>query len=455
MRWIINILYFLALIPALPFLFYKSRRTGKYRSGWAGRLGRVDPHLLGKLRSANGPNEMSSGGKRPRRILLHCVSVGELLSMRPLINELVSLDSRLKIVVSTTTDTGLARAADLYAAQDSSVVPVRYPLDLSFAVDRFLDTIRPDLIVLVELETWPNFIFTAVRRGIPIRIINGRLTERSFRRYRLIRPVVAAMFRRIKRFGVQTEPIARRFIALGAPAERVDTIATVKYDAADFSMAIPGTVEFAAALGIRPDHLIVVGGSTGPGEESALLDMYQRLSPDWPQLRLAIAPRKPETVAAVRSAIESRGLRAIYRSKQPDGAMGAALSCGDVVLLDTMGELKKLYSVALGVFSGRSLIKLGGSDMIEAAALAKPVCFGPHTFNFSQAVDVLLAAGGAVRLENAGQLEAVLRQWLEHPDAARQMGLCGRNCLLGLRGSSRRYAMEIINELGLLETDSG
>ena len=434
----LDIIYLAGLVLASPFLLYKSCRTGKYRRGWAGRFGHLEPSAIEKLK-------VPAGQAPPKRILLHCVSVGELLSMRRLIDELLAADASVQVIVSTTTDTGLARALEIYGqSPDTRVVPVRYPLDISLAVNRFLKTVKPRLIVLVELETWPNFIFAAHRGGIPVRIINGRLTERSFRRYRLVRPLVKAMFERVERFGVQTQAIARRFIALGAPADRVDIIPTVKYDSADFSDQIPGSQELAFALGIQGHHQVLVGGSTGPGEEIPLLDMYQVLSKNYPDLQLAIAPRKPEVVAAVHAAIEARGFKVVRRSQRPDGTSGPALAATDILLLDTMGELKKMYGLAMGIFSGRSLVKLGGSDMIEAAALARPVCFGPHTFNFTEAVDALLAAKAAVRVHDAESLVGAVRQWLQDPAQAREMGLRGRECLRQMRGSTHRYASDIL-----------
>ena len=449
MRWILNILYLLALVLALPFLFIKSRRTGKYRSDWPDRLGRINEGAREKILGLSEPGSVA-GDATPGmyRILLHCVSVGELLSMRRLMDELLRRDPLTQIILSTTTDTGFARAMDLYGWQaDSRVVPVRYPLDLSFAVDRFLNTVSPHLIVLVELETWPNFVFAAHRRGIPLRIINGRLTARSLRRYRLVRPVIAVMFKKVEHFGVQTSAIAQRFIALGAPPDRVEVIPTVKYDAADFSDQVPGMAELARAVGIQGNHQVFVGGSTGPGEEEILLQVYQTLSSVWPNLRLAIAPRKPEVVAQVHAAIEARGLHAVHRSTHPDGGTAQVMTARDVLLLDTMGELKKLYGVAMGVFSGRSLVKLGGSDMIEVAAMAKPVCFGPHTFNFAEAVDTLTAADAAVEVHDESQLRATVSHWLSNPAKASEMGHRGRTCLENLRGSTTRYASDIVARL--------
>ena len=443
MGWILDILYLLGLLAVSPALLVKSLRTGKYRSDWPGRLGRINKQArMAPAGSVNSPPA--------RRLLIHCVSVGELLSTRRLVEELLGLNSALIIFISTTTDTGVQRAQAIYADDATGRVrTVRYPLDFSFAVRRFLKNIRPDMIVLVELETWPNFIFTAARRSIPIRIINGRITARSFRRYRLVRPIMAAMFRRIEHFGVQTQSIAARFAALGAPADRIEVIPTLKYDTADFSDAVPGAAELAAAVGIIPEHALLVGGSTGPGEQESLLECYLALRRKQPTLRLAIAPRKPEVIPRVIADIKRAGLAPLLRSEHPDGRVPPAGRLGPdaVLVLNTMGELKKLYSLATMVFSGRSLVKLGGSDMIEAAAMGKPCCFGPHTYNFDQIVQLLLADDGAVAVKNTAELTRQVESWLANPRAAGEMGRRASACLAAQRGATKRYARQLIERL--------
>jgi len=431
-----DILYCLALPLVLPFLLYKSARTGKYRRDWPARLGYVPAGAAKKTGS--------------RRLLIHCVSVGELLSMRLLVERLLAADPALQIIITTTTDTGTARARDLYgtSAGAGRVLPLRYPLDFSGAIRRFLDTVAPDAIALVELETWPNFIALAHRRRIPIAIINGRLTARSFGRYKLIYLIMRRMLRSLTWLGIQTPTIAQRFIRLGARPESVTILPTLKYDVADFSTAIPGSATLAAACGIKPDHQLLVGGSTGPGEEAALLQAYLQLRPNHPTLRLAIAPRKPETVPGVLAAITAAGLTPLLRTNYPDSTPAPAdFSTDSVLVLNTLGELKKLYALGLGSFVGRSLVPLGGSDMIEVAAMGKPCCFGPHTHNFAEAVEILLANNAAVTVADAAALAAQFATWLDDPAGTAAMGQRAQETIQKQRGSTDVYVAKLLDLL--------
>ncbi len=435
---ILDLIYFLGLLAATPFLLIKSLRTGKYRSDWRGRLGLVSPQAMDILRTSTAWP----------RVLIHCVSVGELLSTRKLVEELRQSHEKLLIVISTTTDTGMARALALYPpCRDSRVLAVRYPLDFSFAVRKFLDAVQPSAIALVELETWPNFLSLAGKRGIPVQIINGRMTRKSWQRYRLIKPLMRQMLRRIDHIGVQTPEIAERLARLGAIPERMAVIPTMKYDSADFADQIPGAPAMAAALGVFPEQRLFVAGSTGPGEEDILLAAYRALRVSWPNLRMAIAPRKPEVVAAVITAIRRAGLEPVLRTRHPDGGTTSPIQSGQVIVLDTMGELKKLYSLAFAVFSGRSLVKLGGSDMIEVAALAKPCCFGPYTFNFSDVVALLTAGGAGVVVKSAAEMESLLGEWLAHGEEAAAIGQRARACLESQRGSSGIYAQQMLRHI--------
>ncbi|NNM86176.1 MAG: hypothetical protein HKL96_10530 [Phycisphaerales bacterium] len=430
-----DIMYLLALVLASPLILYKSLRTGKYRSDWSGRLGHVPPVIKEQLNRVSGP-----------RLLLHCVSVGELLSTRLLVNRLLTEHPQLTIILTTTTDTGTARAKALYA-DTSRVVTLRYPLDFSSAVRRLLVAVKPNLIALVELEVWPNFVRAAARRNIPVVIINGRLTARSFGRYRKVRPLCAAMFRRIAWAGVQSQDIANYFAALGMPQDRMRIVPTLKYDAADLTNTVTGAESLAEALGITDQHQLFVAGSTGPGEEEALLRAYSRLVVRRPQLRLAIAPRKPETVAGVLAAISSGGFTPVRRSEHADGTRGMPLSSENIVVLDTLGELRKLYALSFAVFSGRSLVPLGGSDMIEVAALAKPCCFGPHTGNFAEAVNLLLSVGGACRVADGNEIENLLDRWLANPSDADAAGRAARSVIAKQRGSTEVYIRELLGRM--------
>jgi 3-deoxy-D-manno-octulosonic-acid transferase len=310
------------------------------------------------------------------------------------------------------------------------VYPVRYPFDFSFAVERLFDRVRPDAVALVELETWPNFLAVAEARRVPVAIINGRISEKSYPRYRWIRPIMAGMLRRVGWIGAQTETIAGRFRALGAEATRIEVIPTLKYDNAQVADTVAGQEALGAAMGLEGGMRLIVGGSTGPGEEEALLEMYGALKGRFEGLRLAIVPRHPEVVGQVAAAIGRRGWKAVLRTERPDGDEGkretrnAKLETDEVFLLNTMGELRKMYALAFGVFVGRSLIKKGGggSDMIEVAALGKPCCFGPFTSNFAEAVELLTGAGVAKTVKCPTRLTKTVEKWLEKPEEAEAMG---------------------------------
>ncbi len=417
---------------SLPWLLVRSWRTGKYRRGWAGRLG--------KLSTAERATISSSG----RRVLIHCVSVGELASSASLIDEILQLGDDIQVIVTVTTDTGMARALKLYPPGTLRVMVLRYPLDFSFAVNRFLDAVQPCVAGLIELEVWPNFMAACRRRKIPVDIINGRMTERSFRRYSLVRPMMRRMLRQVRHIGIQSADIGKRFLALGADPTHLSVLPTIKYDTADFSTQIAGTADLAAALGIRPEHWLFTAGSTGPGEEEALLDAYAALVPHFTHLRLCIAPRKPEVYAQVEAAIRRRGFSPMRRSTTPDGGQHSDLLASQIVMLDTFGELKKAYAISAAIFSGRSLVPLGGSDMIEAVALNKPVCFGPHTWNFTDVTALLLEVGGAKQIRDAAELQAIMRNWLLDGVGAKAMAERGRLALMGKRGSSLQYAQRLL-----------
>jgi 3-deoxy-D-manno-octulosonic-acid transferase len=454
---LLDIAYLAAGVAAAPVLVLKSRRTGKYRTGWAARLGFGDEPLWPDL-----PSPHETPAPRPRVLLLHCVSVGELNSVQTLLARLLAADPHLRVVVSTTTDTGTDRASKLFSPEKTPRVrAVRFPLDFSFAVERLFDRVRPDAVALVELETWPNFLAIARSRRIPVAVVNGRLSERSFPRYRLIRPLMAGMLRNIDWLGVQTASIANRFIALGADPDRVEVIPTLKYDNAQVGSTVPGQDALARAMGLAPEHQLMVGGSTGPGEEEALLAAYGALRGRYPALRLAIVPRHPEVVAQVAAAVRGRGWTPVFRTDRPDpppspvppansaasvaaSVAGPALGPDDVFILNTMGELRKLYAQAFGVFVGRSLVKLGGSDMIEAAALGKPTCFGPYTHNFAEVVELLVQGGGAAVVSDAAALQETWEKWLRDPEDARRTGELGKQLIERQKGSTDRYVERLL-----------
>ncbi|MFW6153957.1 MAG: 3-deoxy-D-manno-octulosonic acid transferase [Planctomycetota bacterium] len=426
----LDILYALGLVAAGPVWLARMIRHKRYRTGWPERLGRAPV----------------CGGGRPV-IWIHAVSLGEVNGIRALVDELAAQVPDHPIVISSTTDTGLARARALFAPRREVF---QFPLDFSWAVRRAFDRVDPALVVLMEGEMWPNFLACANRRGVPVVVVNGRMSEnKGYPRYRKVRPLAKRLFNRLTVLAVQDEVYAERFIDLGADPRRVTVTGMMKFDTVDTSDAVAGADALAAALGLSTGDRLVVAGGTGPGEESMVLEMFAALRAGGrigPRTFLAIVPRKPERFDEVARLIERGRFEVVRRTARPDGTEGV-LGERAVILGDTMGELRKFYSLADAVFVGRSLVPMGGSDMLEAVALGKPVAFGPHVFNFPQ-VPELLDAGGAVQVADADALGRTLTRWLADADEAAAQGRRGRASIRSRQGATARNVAIIRDLLG-------
>ncbi|HEX4124463.1 MAG TPA: 3-deoxy-D-manno-octulosonic acid transferase [Tepidisphaeraceae bacterium] len=356
-------------------------------------------------------------------ILLHAVSVGELNATPSLIQQLTARHPNLRFCITTTTDTGSARAVELYG-KDPRITPARFPVDFSGPVNRLLDRQRPAVAVLMELEVWPNFMLAAKRHGIPVVVINGRITASSFRAYQRTAKLTGRMFKRLAMVCAQDQTYADRFIALGVPRERVRITGTMKFDTATIADRVEGAAELAAAVGLCPgQEKIWVCGSTGPGEESLILSAYAELRKQFPALRLAIVPRHPQRFDEVAAIIQSAGFPPVRRSRSVSGVAAAGnpgsttpATESPIILGDTMGELRKFYSLADVVFVGRTLLDLGprqhGSDMIEPAALAKPVIVGRYTANFAEVMQRFRAADAMREIRRADELAPAVAEIL-------------------------------------------
>lgn len=433
MRWLVDACYLLAAVVLTPLVAYRALTTGKYRRDWGQRLGHL-PNLP----------------PHPRRIWVHAVSVGEVNAVRGIIQAWRAACPEAEFVISTTTDTGQARARNLVP----DLVVTRYPLDFSRCVDRALDRIKPSLIVLVELEVWYQFVTRATARGIPVAIINGRLSERSVRRFGYIGPIVRRMFASLAWVGTQDETYAARFRRMGVPAEHVSVTGSVKWDTAEIADSLPGTETLAGALGIDTVRDVWVCGSTGPGEEEIILRAHRGLLDRHPDLQLVIVPRKPERFDEVADLIRRMGFACIRRSESPDGSRREP-AADSVILGDTMGELRKLYCLASVAFVGRSLAAMGGSDAMEVAALAKPIVVGPHNENFAgivarlQQADAIRILSGDLTAPNvAAELTQAIDALLSDAPAAAAMACRGREVVRQNRGATQRtldVLMEMLN----------
>jgi 3-deoxy-D-manno-octulosonic-acid transferase len=430
MSTLYDLLYLLAVGLGWPFLLYRRLKRGPSGVPLSELMGRV-------------PSRPVSA----RCVWIHAVSLGEVNATRTLVTELRTRSPDTVVVVSATTRTGLARARQIYP----NLVTFRFPLDFSFAIRRVLTKIRPSIIVLMELEVWPNLVEVAEQEQIPVIIANGRVTEeKSMRRFRqpVLRHVARRMFRKLRWVGVQDERYAQRFVELGVPAERVTVTGSVKYDAADIADRLDGQDALAQAMGLDPDKPVWVCGSTGPGEEAQILVAYEQILAHVKDLQLAIIPRKPERFDEVAALIVERGYACLRRSTGAPVVPQGVVEPRPVALGDTMGELRMFYALATVVFVGRTLVPMGGSDVMEVAGLAKPLIVGPHTENFAEAVNLLASEGGCRQISSAEALTGAVLDLLRHPQRAAKMGQAARAAIVSRRGATELTVDEILDRVG-------
>ena len=411
--------------------------------------------VFGALRDRMG-HEQGRQTSHPA-VMIHAVSVGELNATSALVRMLAENRPDLRFVISTTTKTGWERSKELYG-QDEKVSLIRYPLDFSWAVKRVLDAQRPSAVILMELEVWPNFTNACAAQEIPIILANGRLTAKSYRNYRLGAPITRHMFSRLSLVCAQEQIYADRFIHAGVPQDRVRVTGTMKFDTAQIATRIVAASEIAASVGLKPgSEKIVVCGSTGPEEEKIILDAYAELLRTNSGLRLVLVPRKPERFDEVAELIAARGYAVIRRSKarnNPAKTSASESNSSAIILGDTMGELRAFYSLADVVFVGRTLVDLGasqhGSDMIEPAALGKPVIVGPYTGNFTEVMNRFREAGAMIEIRPDAQappakaLQEAIGQLLSSPARRNELGQKAQDIVRANQGATARNVEAIL-----------
>ena len=437
MRFVVDLLYLLAGLAISPMVLYRVIRHGRYRTGWGQRFGKI-----------------SRKSPQKKCIWLHAVSVGEVNAAKTLIKELENRFPDFEIIISTTTDTGFAQANALFG-HDFQVF--YFPLDLSWVMHRAFNNIRPAVCLLMELEVWPNFVEIAQKLNVPVIVINGRISDKSFSRYKKIKPIAKTIFRKVGLVLAQTNEYARRFKELGCPDEKVVVTGSLKYDTAQITDKVEGADELAAQLfgkseirNLKSEIFLWVAGATGPGEEEIILDVFKELIKQFGNLRLVIVPRKPERFDEVAQLIKETGFLLIRYSQikklAPETTEKSSIvnrQSSIVVLGDTMGDLRKFYSLASVIFVGRSLVPMGGSDMMEAAALGKCTIFGPHAFNFKQAVDVLLAGNGAIMVKDKEDLLRTMQKCLLEPAYADKIARNGQEVIRKNQGATKKTIDQI------------
>ncbi len=417
-RLLYNLLFPFAFLVILPRYLARMFRRGDYRRDFGQRFARYSPGL--RARFAQGP-----------WLWVHAVSVGELLIALKLLAELHRRHPEWRFVLSSTTSTAHALALE---KQQDWWVPVYTPVDFPAIIRRALDAVKPRAIILTESEMWPNFVWTAARRGIPVALVNARVSPRSGRRYRRFAPFLRPITRHLEAVGLQEKEHADLWRHLGVPSSRLRLTGSVKYDPDADPAAARDFRPVLASFGIRPGEPVLLAGSTHDGEEEILAAALPLLRRRFPSARLLIAPRHIERSAKILAQLEKTGLRIARRTAPPDSP------APDILLLDTTGELRDWYACADVVFIGKSLGGTGGQNPVEAILAGRPVLFGPHMENFTALRDALLAAGGAIEVRDAATLAAEAGKLFADPDRRTRVVRQASAALQPHRGATARTA---------------
>jgi 3-deoxy-D-manno-octulosonic-acid transferase len=474
MGLVLNLLYLLAGVAASPWFLWQRLRHGKYREGWSARL-------LGRVPRRRG---------NARCLWLHAVSVGEVNLLAPILSRWEKLHPDWECVISTTTQSGYALAQKRYAPR----LVFYLPLDFTWAVRRAMRRIRPDILALAELELWPNLIRAAKANGANVAVINGRLGERSFRRYQRIGWLTHQVLADVDIIAAQNEAYAERFRALGAAAERVNVTGSVKFDGAMTDRNNPQSQRLAGLAGIESTDVVFLAGSTQHPEEALAIQAFRTLASKFPALRLILVPRHPERFEEVARLLERSGLHWQRRSalsqepgarspgskdsghvastkyQLPSTAFSSAppnsnhqprftahrsplsppyqppLATHPVLLVDVVGELAAWWGLAQIAFVGGSMGNRGGQNMIEPAAFGAAVSFGPNTWNFRDVVSLLLADQAAVVVSTGAELTAFVGRCLADPEYAQSLGRRARELVQRQVGASDR-TIELLERL--------
>jgi 3-deoxy-D-manno-octulosonic-acid transferase len=396
----------LCALPVLPFLLLT--RHGR---GLGERLGRI-PDSLRAL---------------PRPLWVHAASVGEVLAAEPLIERL--RQPNVPIIVSTTSVTGRETARERLRVDGVLLLPI----DVRWIVDRVVRSLRPRCLVIVETEIWPALIRAATRHSVPCVMVSGRVSAGATSRYALIRWLTRAALSQLSACGMQTDADAARIIAMGAPAERVHVLGSLKFAREAVSAGSAATAPMTA---FDEHRSLLVAASTHPGEEQLVLDACAQLWADFPRLLLLIAPRRPERFDEVDRLLAQRGVRHERRSALRAG-VGEETR---VLLLDTIGELPNVLAAATAVFVGGTIAPVGGHNVLEPAVCGKPVAFGPYTANVQAAAAALIDSGAAVCVHDAGELAVEWGRLLAQPALAQERGAKGRAVIAAHAAVAERTA---------------
>ena len=413
----LDVVYLALLLAALPWLLYRRVVLRKPVAGlWDKLTGRI----------------VRRHHERPC-VWFHAVSVGEVLQLQSLVAEFCARHPDYEVLITTSTGTGFDVARQKFPLH----TVVYWPFDFSWAVRQALRSASPRLVVLVELELWPNFLDAARAQAVPVAIVNGRLGQRSFNGYRRFNWVVRSSLQSLAAVAAQTEEYAERFVALGAPAERVAVAGNIKYDGVQSDRRNARTEDLRRAFGIADDDIVFIAGSTQEPEEEYAIAAWEALRREFPSLRLILVPRHKERFDDVAKIVASRNLPLVRRSlaaSRPAPNVANAAIC----LLDTLGELAACWGLADIAFVGGSLTQRGGQNMLEPAGYCAAVLFGPNTRNFKDIVDQLLSRDAAVVVDDANDLRETVRRLLTDAAERQRLGAAARAFVLTQQGATAK-----------------
>jgi len=413
-----DIIFIAFAIIYLPYLVFTGRC---HRDIWQ-RFGRYPKAVL-----------ESVAGKKV--IWVHAVSVGEVMASRALCESILNKYPEKRLVISTVTKTGNDVARKIF---NEKATIVYLPVDLSGVLRKVFALITPEAFVIIETEIWPNLIIELSRRAIPVVIVNGRISPRSYSGYLKIKFLIKNVLNRITLFLMQSDEYATRIKGMGAPPEKVFVTGNIKFDSAGAASDMLDAEAIRSDLGLKADEEVFIAGSTHRTEEAIVLRAYMNLLKELPGLRLILAPRHIERVDEVCKLVEKSGSVPLRISNitnhEPRTTSGAA----PVLILDTMGRLSQLYSIATIVFMGGSLAHKGGQNILEPAVFSKPIIFGPHMFNFKGIEEAFLAGGAARRVKDGRELESVLKVLLTDAAGRKELGEKARALVDANRGATKR-----------------
>ncbi|MEO1982987.1 MAG: 3-deoxy-D-manno-octulosonic acid transferase [Fuerstiella sp.] len=425
MKWILNCIYVLLLLVLSPVILWRSLRHGRYRNGWREKL-------FGSLPISTGDNPV---------VWFHAVSVGEVVQLQKIVDAFrTETGDTFRIVVTSSTDTGFGLATSRF----SDCTVSWFPLDFSWAVANAIRRVKPAMVVLVELELWPNFLSECGTAGVMTALANARMSERSFRGYSRVRPIMAPLLGQFNVVAAQTEEYASRLRRLGTSATATQVTGSIKFDGVTANHENAATIEFRRLFSISDGDVVLIAGSTQHPEEQMALDAWMELRKERTNLRLILVPRHKERFDDVAAVVRASGCQ-LYRRSESSEENAAPRNAA--ILLDTIGELSACWGLADIAFVGGSFGPRGGQNMLEPAAHGAAVLFGPNTWNFKDIVDQLRRAEAAVQLQTQDEFLPTVKRLLSDADARNRLGQNARKIIVAQQGAVEKTTRLLCDEL--------